>query len=72
MEKLPKFKLKLFDDAEIKSSEIKKAILFFYPKAMTGGCTIEVCDFQSNLNKFKKLGFKIIGASKDSIVLREI
>jgi peroxiredoxin Q/BCP len=67
MEKLPKFKLKLFDDAEIKSSEIKKAILFFYPKAMTGGCTIEVCDFQSNLNKFKKLGFKIIGASKDSI-----
>ena len=34
---------------------------------MTSGCTIEVCDFQSNLNKFKKMGFKIIGVSKDSI-----
>ena len=67
MKKLPNFKLKLIDATEIKSSEIKKAIIFFYPKAMTSGCTIEVCDFQSNLNKFKKLGFEIIGASKDSI-----
>ena len=67
MKKLPNFKLKLIDDTEIKSSEIKKAILFFYPKAMTSGCTIEVCEFQSNLNKFKKLGFKIIGVSKDRI-----
>ena len=67
MNKLPNFKLKLIDDTEIKSSRIKKTILFFYPKAMTSGCTIEVCDFQSNLNKFKKLGFEIIGASKDNI-----
>jgi len=67
MKKLPKFKLKLIDGSEVKSSEIKKTILFFYPKAMTSGCTIEVCEFQSNLQKFKKLGFNIIGASKDSI-----
>ena len=67
MNKLPNFKLKLIDDTEIKSSKIKKTILFFYPKAMTSGCTIEVCDFQSNLNKFKKLGFEIIGISKDNI-----
>ena len=66
MKKLPKFKLKLFNNKEIKSSEIKNTILFFYPKAMTSGCTIEVCDFQSNLNKFKKLGFEIIGVSKDN------
>ena len=65
--KLKSFKLKLINDAEIKSSEIKKTILFFYPKAMTSGCTIEVCDFQSNLNRFKKFGFEIIGVSKDSI-----
>ena len=67
MNKLPDFKLKLINDTEIKSSEIKNTILFFYPKAMTSGCTIEVCDFQSNLNKFKKLGFEIIGVSKDNI-----
>tara|TARA_B100000029_G_scaffold499680_1_gene570401 strand:- start:134 stop:574 length:441 start_codon:yes stop_codon:yes gene_type:complete len=67
MKNLPKFKLTLSNNKEIKSSEIKNTILFFYPKAMTSGCTIEVCDFQSNLNKFKKLGFEIMGVSKDSI-----
>ena len=67
MNKLPNFKLKLSGDIEIQSSKIKKTILFFYPKAMTSGCTIEVCDFQSNFNKFKKLGFTIIGVSKDNI-----
>ena len=67
MQKLPNFKLKLIDGMEMKSSELKKTILFFYPKAMTSGCTIEVCDFQSNFTKFKKLDFNIIGVSKDSI-----
>jgi len=67
MQKLPNFKLRLIDNTEIKSSIIQKTIIFFYPKAMTSGCTIEVCDFQSNLGKFKKLGFSIIGVSKDSV-----
>ncbi len=66
MTKLPNFKLKLINGKEIKSSEIKKTILFFYPKAFTSGCTIEVCDFQSYFNKFKKIGFQLIGVSKDS------
>ena len=67
MKKLPKFKLKLINGEEIKSSKLKKTILFFYPKAFTSGCTIEVCDFQSHFKKFKKLGFQLIGVSKDSI-----
>ena len=67
MKKLPNFKLKLNNDTEINSSEIKKTILFFYPKAFTSGCTIEVCEFQLNFNKFKKLGFQLIGISKDTL-----
>ena len=67
MKKLPNFNIKLTSDSEINSSNIKKTILFFYPKAMTSACTIEVQDFQENLNKFKKLTFKIIGISKDSV-----
>ena len=67
MKKLPEFKLRLINGDEIISSKLKKTILFFYPKAFTSGCTIEVCDFQSHFNKFKKLGFEIIGASKDSL-----
>ena len=67
MNKLPVFKLKLIDGSELKSSEIKKTVLFFYPKAMTSGCTIEVCDFQANYDKFKKIGFNLIGVSKDPV-----
>ena len=68
MKKLPNFTLSLIDGSVLKSSSIaSKTILFFYPKAMTPGCTIEVNEFQSNLNKFQKLGFTIIGCSKDSI-----
>ena len=67
MKKLPNFKLMLINGKEINSSEIKKTILFFYPKAFTSGCTIEICEFQSNFNKFKKLGFELIGISKDTL-----
>jgi len=67
MTKLPNFKLKLINGTEIKSSEIKKTILFFYPKAFTSGCTIEICDFQLHFNKFKKMGFQLIGVSKDPL-----
>ena len=65
--RLKNFKLKLIDNTELESNKIRKTVLFFYPKAMTSGCTIEVCDFQTNLNQFKKLDFTIIGVSKDSI-----
>ena len=34
---------------------------------MTSGCTIEVSDFQTNIKKFEKIGFQIIGVSKDTV-----
>ena len=68
MKKIPKIKLHLTNDKEFDSSKLKSpTVLFFYPKALTGGCSVEVADFQLYLNKFKKLGFEIIGASKDSV-----
>ena len=68
MNKKIKFKLQLTDGTLFDSSKInKKTILFFYPKAMTSGCSIEVEDFQKKLSAFKKIGFDVIGASKDTI-----
>ena len=68
MKKLPSFNLHLTDGSILKSSLIiDKTILFFYPKAMTPGCTIEVQDFQNYLVNFKRIGFNIIGCSKDPI-----
>ena len=50
MSKIVKIKLHLTDDRQFDSSKLKnKTILFFYPKALTSGCSIEVADFQKKL-----------------------
>ena len=62
------FKLSLTNNEIFDSSKLnKKTVLFFYPKAMTGGCSLEVQDFQKKLSTFKKLGYLVVGASKDSV-----
>ncbi len=41
-------------------------IVYFYPAAMTPGCTKEACDFRDNLNSLKSSGYRVIGISKDA------
>src|SRR6202451_896509 len=41
-------------------------VLYFYPKDMTPGCTIEACSFRDNIAPIKKLGAKVVGISGDS------
>ena len=43
----------------------KKLILFFYPKAMTPGCTNEAKNLQEFYTELKKNGFEILGVSPD-------
>ena len=44
----------------------KKLVLFFYPKASTPGCTLEACNLRDNYDRFKILGYEILGVSADS------
>jgi peroxiredoxin Q/BCP len=44
----------------------KKLVLFFYPKASTPGCTLEACNLRDNYNRFKALGYDVLGVSADS------
>ncbi|WP_313541088.1 thioredoxin-dependent thiol peroxidase [Leifsonia aquatica] len=44
----------------------ENVIVYFYPAAMTPGCTKEACDFRDNLNSLKSSGYRVIGISKDS------
>ena len=68
MTKAIKSKLNLPDNTVFDTSKLNnKTVLFFYPKAMTSGCSIEVQDFQKKLTTFKKLGFDIVGPSKDDV-----
>jgi len=40
-------------------------ILFFYPKAMTPGCTTEACDFRDSYSEFLDAGYTVLGVSPD-------
>ncbi|GAA2385138.1 thioredoxin-dependent thiol peroxidase [Nonomuraea africana] len=43
----------------------KRVILYFYPAAMTPGCTKQACDFRDNLGRLTDEGFVVLGVSKD-------
>ncbi|HAR40134.1 MAG TPA: peroxiredoxin [Coprothermobacter sp.] len=42
-------------------------VLYFYPKAMTSGCTMEAEDFSRLYEDFKTLGVTVIGVSTDNV-----
>lgn len=42
----------------------ENVLLFFYPKDMTPGCSMEAIGFSKNKKKFEKLGVKVFGISK--------
>lgn len=44
----------------------KKVIVYFYPKAMTPGCTTQACDFTAARDTFHSAGYTVIGISPDS------
>jgi len=65
-QKAPDFTLESDSGEKVTLSKLKgqKVVLFFYPKDMTPGCTIEACDFRDNYAKFRKKGVAVYGVSK--------
>lgn len=51
---------------DIKSFHGKWVVLYFYPKDMTQGCTIEAHNFQQDLPKYDKANAVIVGVSVDN------
>lgn len=43
----------------------KKYVMFFYPRAMTPGCTTESCDFRDSYAEFNQAGYEVVGVSPD-------
>ena len=41
------------------------AVVFFYPKANTPGCTAEACDLRDHYQELLDKGFEIVGVSAD-------
>jgi len=65
---VPDFCLPNQDEEEICFRDIKGrwAVIYFYPKDNTPGCTTEACDFTAALPDFTSLEAIILGVSPDS------
>ncbi|HEY7048069.1 MAG TPA: thioredoxin-dependent thiol peroxidase [Jatrophihabitantaceae bacterium] len=57
-------------DADGKSVSLKdyrgrKVVVYFYPAAMTPGCTTQACDFRDSLDSLQAAGIAVVGISPD-------
>jgi peroxiredoxin Q/BCP len=68
-DKAPPFRLKADDGKEISLADLrgKPVVLYFYPRAMTSGCTLESQNFRDLKPQFDKAGAVILGCSGDTV-----
>jgi thioredoxin-dependent peroxiredoxin len=64
----PGFTLPDADGNEVSLSSLRgqRVIVYFYPAAMTPGCTKEACDFRDSLSSLAAAGFAVLGISPDA------
>jgi peroxiredoxin Q/BCP len=64
----PDFTLPTDDGKTVSLSDSRgrKTIVYFYPAAITPGCTTQACDFTDSLSSLKGAGYDVLGISPDS------
>ena len=55
----------------LKDYASKTVVLYFYPKDLTPGCTVEACQFRDRKADIAKKGAVILGVSVDSVKLHK-
>ena len=53
------------DDVALSDFLGRKVIVYFYPAAMTPGCTKQACDFTDSLDSLQAQGYEVVGISPD-------
>jgi thioredoxin-dependent peroxiredoxin len=63
----PDFTLPSDTGTEVTLSRLRgrKVIVYFYPAAMTPGCTKQACDFTDSLESLRGAGYEVLGISPD-------
>lgn len=63
----PDFTLPDADGTKVSLSSLRgqRVIIYFYPAAMTPGCTKQACDFRDSLSSLAAAGYQVIGISPD-------
>jgi peroxiredoxin Q/BCP len=64
----PPFTLVSADGTQVSLADYsgQTVVVYFYPAAMTPGCTTEACDFRDSLDSLKAAGVVVLGISPDS------
>jgi len=67
-DKAPDFTLPDADGKLVSLSSLRgqQVIVYFYPAAMTPGCTTQACDFRDNLSSLAAAGVAVLGISPDA------
>src|SRR3954452_4198795 len=53
------------EDVSLSQMRGRKVIVYFYPAAMTAGCTKQACDFTDSLDSLRAAGYEVLGISPD-------
>ena len=63
----PDFSLSDADGKTVNLTDFRgrKTVVYFYPAAMTPGCTKQACDFRDNLALLSAAGYAVVGVSPD-------
>jgi peroxiredoxin Q/BCP len=63
----PDFTLPTDTGEEVSLSGLRgrKVVVYFYPAAMTPGCTKQACDFSDSLESLRAQGYEVLGISPD-------
>ena len=64
----PDFTLPTADGSTVTLSDLRgrRVIVYFYPNAMTPGCTTQACDFSDSLGSLKAAGYEVLGISPNT------
>ncbi|HWL49336.1 MAG TPA: thioredoxin-dependent thiol peroxidase [Acidimicrobiia bacterium] len=65
----PDFTLASDQGGDVTLSDLRgrKVIVYFYPAAMTPGCTKQACDFTDSLESLRGAGYEVLGISPDKV-----
>ncbi|MEX2600363.1 MAG: peroxiredoxin [Balneolaceae bacterium] len=66
----PSFEATTADGETWKSEDVvgdQILVVYFYPAAMTGGCTDQACSFRDNRSKLTEMGAEVVGVSGDLV-----
>lgn len=63
----PDFALLDQDGETVRLADLRgqKTVLYFYPAAMTPGCTTQACDFRDSISSLQGAGYRVVGVSRD-------